>query len=1063
MAVVRIELFGTLRVTCDGRPLPGLNRGRLQTLLAYLVLRAGQPVSREHLAFTLWPDSNEAQARTNLRQLLHHLRRALASGSQFLELDSQTVCWRRDPACEIDVQEFADAAAAADAARDGGHPDAERRALERASAVYHDDLLRGLYDEWLQPKRQALRDQLARMLLRQVELSASADPPKAIELAERLLTLDPLREPHYRLLMELHERNGDRAAALRTYHQCMRVLRRELAVAPAEATRQLFDRILKTDKSPDPRPAHTPTRNSALPMIGRAAEWERLLHCRRRVELGEIVLALAMGEPGIGKSRLAAEWCDWWSAGGAPVARARCYAARGQLAFAPVEEWLKSDALRQARAQLSRAQVQDLARVAPELLAENPDLQAPAPLTDSWQRRHFYEALKAAVANAADPAGARPLLLMVDDLQWCDQDSFAWLHFLFTSGARGILVLGTARPEESEANQGLSALMEDLMQLGMLESFPVGPLAPNEVDTLAARIANRELDPVYLRRLYAATGGNPLFVVESVRAKLDDPGKTPDAGDVPLEAVPLVQAVIAGRLTQLSAPAQELAGMAAAAGRAFSFDLLAKATDWDEESVMRALDELWRRRIVEAQAGGFAAVYDFSHDRLREVAYGTLSPVRRRYCHRRMAQAVEEVYAGDTETIAGELASHFEAAGMAADAMRCYEQAARVAQARFADSEAAALVRRAVEICRELPPNRGRDGRELALLAMLGGVLMTAHGYAATELGEVYGRALELSHALDEREFRSHALAGTAVYHVVRGQFERCAELARELLTFTSGNPAAVPAAAPTAHFLQAIAAFHLGRLPEARDGIEQAWAVFRGAASPVTLFAGINMRVFCGSYRSHILWIAGDEQEALRDSAEMLAVARREAHPFGLALALDYAALLAVFLGDAETAGDCALEASRLCERYAFSYYLGWSEIVQGWAQARRGAPREGCDRLQRGIQSLRSTGGQLRIPFYYSLLADAFTAAGQTREALASVASGLAFLNANGERWAEPELHRVHGAALEREGRRRDAAASYRDACNAAERIGAAGLSRRALRALDRLGTSRLSGAAG
>ena len=1044
MAALRIELFGSLRVTWGEQPIHALSQGRLQGLLAYLVIHGGEPISREHLAFTLWPDSSESQARTNLRQLVHLLRRALPPDCDLLVTDTQTVTWGRNARCSVDILDFEEAATRAATARERQARAEERKALETAAALYQDELLPGFYDEWIKPKREQLHQQLLRTLRRLTELlQDSGEAAAATSYAERLVTLDPLRENHYRFLMELHAQTGDRAAALRTYHQCMRVLRRELGVTPGEATRRLFEQILQSEIIDGRQGSHAAA-TSSPPMIGRRYEWDRLRECWGRAENGEALLALEAGDPGIGKSRLAAEFYQWWTARNAPAARARCYAARGQLAYAPVEEWLKSEPLRAVRSHLTREQLQELARLIPELLAEYPRLQAPGGLTDSWQRRHFFEALKAVMVKAADPKAGRPLLLIADDLQWCDQDSLVWLHFLLTSGARGILVLGTVRPEEAAANPAIAGVTADLRQSGVLEEIALSPLSANDTAALAAQVANRQLDSVYLNRLYQATGGNPLFVMESVRAKMEDTSRTPEDADVPLAALPRVQAVIAGRLTQLSAAARDLVGVAAAVGMAFSFDLLMKVTDWNEESVMQALDELWRRRMVETQPHG---AYDFTHDRLREVAYSGMSPVRRRFCHRRIVQALEELRAGQTESISAQLASHCEAAGLPGEAIRLYGLAAAVAQRRYADSEAAALVRRALALCHELPPGRTRDAQELGLLATLGNVLMIAHGYAAAELGQTYGRALELSQALGEHEHRNTSLAGAAFFHVVRGQFERSLELSRDLIAFAERTTTSDRAAGvATGQFMLAISLNHLGRVGEARQAMEQAWGAYRGADSPLSLFTGLDMRVFCGSYRSHILWISGDTAEAGSQSRESVTLARREAHPFSLALALNYAALLQVFERDVNLAQQRADEAGSVCRKFDFSYYLGWSEIVLGWVMAQRDAPEEGAQRLLRGIEAVKSVDAQLRLPFYYSLLAEAYGAAGQTREALASVATGLAFVNTNGERWAEPELHRVHGQILERGGQRREAAASYRKAAEVALQIGALPFGRRA-----------------
>ena len=289
---MRIELFNNLLITCAQEPVLTVNTNRLQSLLAYLLLNSESAQSREQLAYLLWPESSESQARTNLRQLLHHLRRALPAECCHLEADNHSVQWRRDPACTIDVVEFDAALAnAADAAK-RSDADRERAALEEAARLYQDDLLRSLYDDWLQPKREHYRRQLAHALSRlAILLEAGRDYPAAIRHAERLVALDPLAEAHHQALIRLHSRNHDRASALRAYHQCKQVLRRELGVDPDAATRELFEQVLRSE-----------------PLAGHAR------NCRR-----------------LARNRTPRWWGDErngnssWSAGAEPCAEARCW------------------------------------------------------------------------------------------------------------------------------------------------------------------------------------------------------------------------------------------------------------------------------------------------------------------------------------------------------------------------------------------------------------------------------------------------------------------------------------------------------------------------------------------------------------------------------------------------------------------------------------------------------------------------------------------------------------------------------------------------------------------
>ncbi|MGB6946175.1 MAG: BTAD domain-containing putative transcriptional regulator [Bryobacteraceae bacterium] len=1027
MPPIRIELLGKLRFILGQEPVSSVSTNRLQSLLAYLVLHGDAAQSREHLAFLLWPESSESQARTNLRQLLHHLRRALPVECSLLAADNQTVRWRLDTACSIDVVEFETAVVRAAEAEKKGDFTSARAALEDAARLYQDDLLPDLYDDWLQTKREQLRQQFAEVLSRlAVLLEMAGEYVAAIRHATRLVALDPLREPSYQTLMRLHARNNDRSSALRVYHQCMRTLQRELGISPSKATQDLFTQALKAEHLPA-APAELPpdATTTPLPMVGRAGEREGLVGCWRRVTQGETHFALILGEPGIGKSRLAEDLFQFCSTfQGAAAVRARCYFAQGQLAYGPVAEWLRGGPMPFVRTQLPRPQLAELARVLPEILMETPDIGAPQPLTESWQRRHFYEAL-----NGAFHHGPKPLLLLIDDLQWCDQDSFEWLHSFFRSSTLSrTLVLGTVRPEETGRDHPLTGLISELRQSGQLSEFPMAPLTVEETAALAAQVATHECDPAFLSGLYHATKGNPLFVVESVRASLED---QPSKGAAP----PRVQAVIAARLAQLSPAAYELAGIAATIGRPFSFDLLAKATDWDEESLSGALEQLWQRRIIDGQGAG---AYDYTHDVLREVAYSELSPVRRRSLHRRVARALEELHASELESVSGWLAAHYDAAGMGDRAIQYYRAAAEVAKQRFADTEAAELIQRALVLCRDFPETAKRDKEELELLVTLGPSLVTTQGYSTPEVGAAYERGLLLARRSGDRTHLFSLLSGAWLFHIVSGQLEESRRLGQQCLDAASSD--GIPVLEMAGHLLLGSSLFHLGELTASLEQMELAVPSYGCASHPaLALFAGPDVGVFCRAYLSHLHWQFGDAEEAAAKSEESIALARELSHPFSLAIALDYAAMLDVFRQDGRQALARAGEACAVCRKHGFAYYLAWAEMLEGWAKAVEGDAGAGLTQLRRGLDALKATGAELRLPFYYGLLAEVCGMAGQVGEALANIASGFAFQNKNGELWSAPELYRIHGDVLLRSGDASAAQASYRRAIESAQKAGA------------------------
>ena len=154
------------------------------------------------------------------------------------------------------------------------------------------------------------------------------------------------------------------------------------------------------------------------------------------------LLRLVTGEAGIGKSRLAEELLAWAGRQGVVVAQTRSYAAEGQPSLAPVTDWLRSDGVRPHLAQLDAVWLTEISRILPELLAEHRDLPRPEPLAEYGQRQRFFEALARAML-----AVPQPFLALIDDLQWCDQETLAWLHFLLRFQSRQRACSSSAPPE----------------------------------------------------------------------------------------------------------------------------------------------------------------------------------------------------------------------------------------------------------------------------------------------------------------------------------------------------------------------------------------------------------------------------------------------------------------------------------------------------------------------------------------------------------------------------------------------------------------------------------------
>jgi predicted ATPase len=212
-----------------------------------------------------------------------------------------------------------------------------------------------------------------------------------------------------------------------------------------------------------------------------------------------------------------------------------------------------------------------------------------------------------------------------------------------------------------------------------------------------------------------------------------------------------------------------------------------------------------------------------------------------------------------------------------------------------------------------------------------------------------------------------------------------------------------------------------------------------------LSLFAGPDIGVFCRSYLAHLEWHRGDDLNAEAHATEAIEAARRMRHPFSQAIALDYAAMLHVFQGDSAAALRRGRETVELCSRHGFAYYLAMANVLTGWAAAVEDEKKAGLAQLRAGLEGMRRLSAEIRLPFYFALLAETLGRVGLVDEAFASLSTGFAFLSKNGEEWAAAELHRVQGKLLAAEGKSESARASFQRGIAAARRSGSLALERR------------------
>ncbi|MBE3561969.1 MAG: 6-hydroxy-D-nicotine oxidase, partial [Ktedonobacteraceae bacterium] len=496
----------------------------------------------------------------------------------------------------------------------------------------------------------------------------------------------------------------------------------------------------------------------------------------------------------------------------------------------------------------------------------------------------------------------------------------------------------------------------------------------------------------------------------------DDPAAEDELSELSVSSTTLAQtlpprmyAVLAGRLHQISDSSRTLVELAAAIGQAFTLDLLMTAGNIASESAVSMLDELWHKRIVREHG---ASSYDFTHDKLREVAYAQISVPQRRMLHRRVAQALETIHAEDLDMVCGQIASHYERAGMIEQALSYYQRAVVVAQRIYANEDAISLLSRSLNLLEQLPASANRDRQEIGLQLALASLYRVTKGWTAPELESALDRALALCDRIGDDAQRAQTLYGLGSSYVVQARLEKVHFTSDELHTLYKQAYGTTPP--PFAGTMLAGAQLHLGKIAACEHLARIIAAHDPDQVLHLQESQGVNYTALAQAWQSHALWCLGYPQQALHRGIEAVRLVQNLNQPFNQALVSAYLALLQQLRADEASARASAEEALTLTSKYKAPYYRAWTAILVSYAQALSQPDKKHIELLREAICAFKAQGARLRLPYYLSLLAHICGKAGYAGEGLAFIDEAFSEARAHQERWWDAELHRLRGELL-------------------------------------------------
>jgi predicted ATPase/DNA-binding SARP family transcriptional activator len=1090
--IIRLRLLGAVQVEQAGEPVRGFRSRKALALLGYLAVQ-GQPAPRERLIDLLWEDKTESRGRANLSWVLGRISSLLPD---LLQADRHTVHFQPTVPYWLDIDAFKELEAE-------GSP----ASLESAVELYGGELLEGLhfqgcaeFELWVAGEREWWRQRVIAVLRELVgHYRRRGEYDEGLRFAQEVLALEPWREEAHRQVMQLLAWTGQRGAALAQYESCRQALLDELDVEPAAETEMVYQQIRDGELDIPVSPSHFPAKRPlfldkegpAEPpvFVGRENELARLDGYLARALAGEGLVVFVVGNAGQGKTALMQEFVrraqatypDLVVAGGS--GNAHTGMGDPYLPFREILSLLSGDIqARWAAGAMSKDQAsrlwQTLPLAAAALVETGPDLidlfvrggalferaTRAAPNEADW----LPQLRRLVVRKAASPpdpslqqsalfdqytrvletlARSRPLVLVLDDLQWADAGSTSLLFHLGRriEGSR-ILVVGAYRPEEvalrrESKRHALQPVVNELKRHFGDIVVDLGRADGRQfVEAFLDTEPNR-LDDAFRETLYRQTRGHPLFTVELLRGMQergdlvqDREGRWVKGTALDWETLPpRVEAVIAERIGRLPKGLQDALTLASVEGETFTAEVVAEVRGIDEQEVVGSLSgELGRRhRLVKAQGivhadGQCRSLYRFRHILFQKYLYSSLDRVEQAYLHRAVGTALEALYGEGTNEIALQLARHFQQAGIADKAVDYLREAGERAVRMSAHEEAIAHFSRGLEVLETLPETPARDQQELALRVGLGVSLQATRGYGAPEVGRTYARAYELCRQASNRGLVRGmggmpqpfpVLGLLLMFYSVHGEHHKADEIAEQLLELA--EQAEDPLLVAVARWQRGVESLYLGEFAEARAHLEKVIAFYRPQEHHSLAFRyGLDPGVMSLSAISWALWALGYPEQALRRSREALALARELSHPPSLTLAYVYACTTHGFCRDWPTVQLSAEKCMQLSTDHGLQYWSTGGLLCRGSALAAQGRTEEGMVQLREGIAMARSMGTELMMPHGLVRLAEACRRAGQAQKGLAAVADALATVNRTGERFCEAEAHRLKGELLWLEG---------------------------------------------
>jgi len=768
------------------------------------------------------------------------------------------------------------------------------------------------------------------------------------------------------------------------------------------------------------------------PMVGRIRELERLDLALTAAEAGEGRVVLLTGEPGLGKSRLAADFARRAEGRGALRINLHGSAHSREAPLRPFIRQLQraggidehtggaASSLRGLAPGTDADETALLSRLLGLPVAESPALQALTPA------RRLERTVEALIHQLELFSHEKVVLVLFEDAHWADPTSLTLLDRAVRGGRFGrALIMITARPE----------FQPSWRDSPMVDEISLSPMAVEDGAALIYRIAGSHgLAPSLRRAILDRADGVPLFIEELTRSTLevarDAGGNLTEDYDLPMT----LQDSLLARLDRLG-PAKEIAQIAAVIGRRFPRRLVDALSDLDPAEKIRSLQRLVESGLIEPERDSDSQSYRFHHVLVQQTAYGALLRPERRRLNARLLQLIETEQAAMVVAEPERLAHYAAEAGQPEASARYWLAAGLQALAQTAMPEASARLRRGLAMVAQLPQDAARWHIELKLELALGKALIATVGYALPETGAVFASAKVLCEAIGEKPELLAVLHGLWIHDLLCGRLRSARARADELLQLAEAEQdeswTLIGCRA------RGVLGYPLGEFDISRRMLERGLSLFAPERRPdYALVLVDDPRVVMLMYLSWVLVFLGEEATARATIETCVAEARALGQPYNLAHALAGRVLVGLFIEDYEDLLPIIDELASLTSEHEIAFYAAVAEVLRGRYMSRTGEEDAGAQALGAALDAYRATGSILYLPTFMMWRADAMGRSGRIEDALALIGQAKALIEQTGMENDASEILRVEGEIQLANGNASGAASAFEAALAIATR---------------------------